>query len=262
LKTTPMILLIGGTSETAFLASALAGAGFDVLVSTATDVPLALGGHPKVTRRVGALDLAGLLRLANECGVRLIVDASHPYATSVRSNARRAAAQLKIPYVSWVRPRVLDEDEDVIFGENHRLAAEAACSFHVPVLLTIGSRNLTPYVSAAKQAGVELIARVLLHPSSLEACHRAGIQESNIIVGRGPFSLEENLAVLRRFNIGVIVTKDSGVAGGVPAKIEAARLHGCRVVVVQRPKEPGGLAFSDVAALVTAVHRAIRYAEY
>ncbi len=34
-----MILLIGGTSETAPLAEALAGAGFKILVSTATTSP-------------------------------------------------------------------------------------------------------------------------------------------------------------------------------------------------------------------------------
>ncbi len=252
-----MILLIGGTSETALLATALAGAGFDVLVSTATEIPLAVGTDPKITRRVGALDRAGMLRLATGRGVSVIVDASHPYATSVRANARRTAAQLKIPYFGWVRPPVLDRDADVIFCENHQLAAEAACSFRRPVLLTIGSGNVAPYVAAAKQAGVRLIVRVLAHRDSLEACRRAGVQESDIISGRGPFSVEENLAVLRRFNIGAIVTKDSGAAGGVPAKIEAARLHGCRVVVVQRPEESGDPTFSEVSALVDAVSSVI-----
>jgi precorrin-6A/cobalt-precorrin-6A reductase len=69
--------------------------------------------------------------------------------------------------------------------------------------------------------------------------------------------VEENLAVLRRYKIGVMVTKDSGAAGGVPAKIEAARLHGCRVVVVQRPKGPDGQTFSDVSELVAEVVGAI-----
>ncbi|MBF0509675.1 MAG: precorrin-6A/cobalt-precorrin-6A reductase [Deltaproteobacteria bacterium] len=43
-----MILLIGGTSETASFAEALAAAGFDVLVSTATDVALEVGRHPRI----------------------------------------------------------------------------------------------------------------------------------------------------------------------------------------------------------------------
>ena len=51
-----MILLIGGTSETAPLASGLAGVGYEVLVSTATDSRLNVGDHPRISRRAGRLD--------------------------------------------------------------------------------------------------------------------------------------------------------------------------------------------------------------
>ena len=49
-----MILLFGGTSETAPLAGALLAEGWSVLVSTATDTPLALPEGAR--RRVGRLD--------------------------------------------------------------------------------------------------------------------------------------------------------------------------------------------------------------
>jgi len=252
-----MILVIGGTSETAPLASALAETGLAVLVSTATDVTLDVGNHPNVTRRTGVLDQAGMSRLITERGIRLIVDASHPYATSVRATARKTAAVLGIPYVSWARPPALEQDQAVIVRENHELAADTACSFGLPVLLTTGSRNLLPYVAAALSAGVELVVRVLPHTDSLDACRAAGVREENIVTGRGPFSIEENLEIMRRFEIGVVVTKDSGGAGGVPAKIEAARAHGCRVVVVQRPEESACTTFSDISELVAAVRTAI-----
>ncbi len=44
-----MILLIGGTSETAPLASGLAAAGYEVLVSTATDAPAGDRDHPRIS---------------------------------------------------------------------------------------------------------------------------------------------------------------------------------------------------------------------
>ena len=77
-----MILLLGGTSETVAIASALADAGFNVLVSTATDVPLNVGDHPNISRRSGRLDPDQMAQLANQQGVIAIVDASHPYAAS------------------------------------------------------------------------------------------------------------------------------------------------------------------------------------
>ena len=60
----------------------------------------------------------------------------------------------------------------------------------------------------------------------------------------GPFSKELNLAIIRQYGIGALVTKASGGAGGFWDKVEAAREAGCALVVVERPlsgdrKEPG-----------------------
>ena len=246
-----MILLLGGTSETAPLASALAVAGFKVLVSTATEVPLNVGDHPNISRRSGKLDHDQMVQLVNEQGVMAIVNASHPYAASVRANARSVADQLKIPYLSWVRPPIPEQDGLISSVPDHDAAAKLAFSFGQRVLLTTGSRNLKPYVREANETGTRLVVRVLSHPSSMEACRKAGISDDNIVSGRGPFSVEENLALIKRCGIGVLITKDSGVAGGVPEKLEAAHLAGCRVVLVQRPAGSTGVeGFNDVSELV------------
>lgn len=250
-----MILLLGGTSETAPLATALAERGFQVLVSTATDVPLDVGSHPNLSRRSGPLDLESMAALAEDVGVRVIVDASHPYASEARSNARAAAERLGIPYLTWVRSTAIHGDHTLHVAPDHESAARIACSFGKPVLLTTGARNLLPYAREAEAGGVVLVVRVLPHESSLEACRDAGIPESYVVTGRGPFSVEENRSVIRRFDIKVIVTKDSGEAGGVPAKLEAAREEGCRVVVVGRPVDTAEMTFSDFGELVMEVTR-------
>lgn len=251
-----MILLFGGTSETASIASALATAGFKVLVSTATDAPLDVGDHPNISRRSGKLSLDQMVRLVNERGVIAIVDASHPYAASVQANARGVADRLKIPYLSWVRPPIQELNSLISLVPDHDTAAKVAFAFGLPVLLTTGSRNLKPYVREANETGTRLVVRVLSHPSSMEACRKAGVSEDNIISGRGPFSTQENLSIIKQFDIGVLVTKDSGVAGGVPEKLDAARLAGCRVVLVQRPaKLSGAEGFNDVSELVRELCR-------
>jgi precorrin-6x reductase len=58
---------------------------------------------------------------------------------------------------------------------------------------------------------------------------------------------------MREFGIGALVTKDSGVEGGFPAKMEAAQLEKCRVIVVRRPEEISEQIFSSVPRLVDAV---------
>ena len=306
-----MILLIGGTSETAPLATGLAAEGFEVLVSTATDAPLAIGDHPRISRREGRLDEAGMVALAREKGIRVIVDAAHPYAVTAHAAAVNAARRLGIPCLVFRRPEALpaesgrhgegdppqasgrndsfaadhtevasrandDGHQDppirtfsgagtgagraensgapVRFAAGHAEAAATAFALGRPVLLTTGSRNLAPYAGEARRTGVPLAVRVLDAPESLAACRAAGIPEERIIAGRGPFSLEENRAAIRRFGIGVIVTKESGLAGGLDAKLAAAIRENCAVVVIRRPALPAGvLAFDRPTALIAAL---------
>jgi precorrin-6A/cobalt-precorrin-6A reductase len=252
-----MILLIGGTSETAPLATGIAGAGYAVLVSTATEAPLAIGEDPRISRRTGRLDENGLVMLGKEKGIRAIVDAAHPYAVEVHAAGQQAARRLGIPCLTFRRPEgVFGEtaDDGIRFAGGHTEAARLAFAVGRPVLLTTGSRNLAPYVAEARRTGIPLAVRVLDAGESLDACRAAGIGTERIIAGRGPFSVDENLAVIDHFGIGVLVTKESGAAGGLDAKLAAARRASCRVVVIRRPSLSGGLpSFDDPVALIAAL---------
>jgi precorrin-6A/cobalt-precorrin-6A reductase len=249
-----MILLIGGTSETSPLAAGIAAAGYNVLVSTATDAPLAIGDHPRISRREGRLDAEGMVALATDKGIRAIVDAAHPYATAAHAAAKRASERLGIPCIVFRRTAVDIKGKNIRFAAGHAEAADIAFAFGRPVLLTTGSRNLAPYAEAARRTGIPLAVRVLDAPESVDACRAAGIPEDRIIAGRGPFSVEENLAAIGRFGIGVIVTKESGRSGGVEAKLAAARRADCLVVVIRRPQIPAcDPVFDDPATLVAAL---------
>jgi precorrin-3B C17-methyltransferase len=52
---------------------------------------------------------------------------------------------------------------------------------------------------------------------------------------QGPFSKRANEALWADWNIDCVITKESGDAGGLPAKIEAARALNIPVMVVNRP---------------------------
>jgi precorrin-6A/cobalt-precorrin-6A reductase len=194
-----------------------------------------------------------MVALGHEKAIRAIVDVSHPYATNVKANAESAASELGIPYLSWIRAPALTAEKGLHFVDTHVEAAALAFSFGRAVLLTTGSRNLTPYVEQRDRTGVRLVVRVLPHSDSLEACRRAGIDDHDVIAARGPFSVEENRAAIRKHGIGVVVTKDSGAAGGVPAKIKAADDEGCMVVALRRPAESSTLFFSNASELVAAL---------
>ena len=248
-----MIVLLGGTSETSTIALALAQAGYSVIVSMATDIILDTGNHPNIMTRRGRLDVAGLSDLIRERTAKAVVDATHPYAEEVHHVARTAGYLSGIPVVRFERPSLLGSYKEIQQAVSHDEAAKMCIAFKRPLLLTIGSRHLVSYVDIAYKENLVLIARVLPHPESLEACRRAGLKENGIVTGRGPFSVEQNRELIRKFDIGVIVTKESGAAGGFCEKIEAAHLEKCHVVVVVRPFSKSDLSVSNIPALLESM---------
>jgi precorrin-6A/cobalt-precorrin-6A reductase len=229
-----MILLLGGTSETVAIAEALVKQGWEVLLSTATTMASRGQMPAQVRMRCGMLDEQGIAQLIRNEKITAVVDATHPYAEAVSQNAWQACQATGILYLAYERP--CTRVEPVHNVPNHQVAAKQAFSFGKPVFLTIGVRNLAPYSAEARRLGIALKARVLNHPDSVAACHEAGLSEHEILCADGPFTVEENRSHLKGF--GVLVTKDSGEAGGVDTKVEAARQRGCEVVIIERPKRP------------------------
>lgn len=249
-----MILLLGGTSETAAIADGLAESGHDVLVSNCTDTPLDVGSHKRIRLRFGALDAQGMRDLIAGEGVSRLVDATHPYAVNVSEIARTVCREMNLPYYRLERPRLELDYRGLHVVSDHIEAAARACSLGKVILLTTGSRNLKPYVDECKKTQRALFARVLPREDSLRQCRDAGIREDHIIAARGPFSVEQNEAAIRRRGVDALVTKESGKEGGVPEKLEAARRCACQVVLVERPAAKSGPAgYGTVHALLSAV---------
>ncbi|MCA1797165.1 MAG: precorrin-6A/cobalt-precorrin-6A reductase [Geobacteraceae bacterium] len=149
----PHILLLGGTSETASIADKIAMGGYEVLVSTATDVELAIGENEVIKRRWGRLDRDQLAALIEQEQMSAVIDATHPYACNVHQAARDAAKHSQCPYLRYQRRTMVTESGEVLLAHDHDEAARLACAEGQPVLLTTGSRHLAPYVTQARRNG-------------------------------------------------------------------------------------------------------------
>lgn len=252
-----MILLLGGTTEGRAAARTLAAAGWPVLVSVATPYGAALAREgfagPVV---VGRRDAAALAALVGERGVRLVVDATHPFATEAHRNATRAAAKCGVPYLRYTRPQApLPADPRVIACADFATAAQEAAARGPVIFLTTGSKTLPLFLPAARAAGCRVVVRVLPEPAVVAACREAGLSPGEIVALQGPLPVELNLALFHAYGATVVVTKESGAVGGQDAKIGAALTLGIPVVVVRRPPEPPGAVFTpeQLLARVTEV---------
>ncbi|MEU7208874.1 cobalt-precorrin-6A reductase [Streptomyces sp. NPDC044989] len=228
------VLILGGTTEARRLAELLAAEppeGLRVTNSLAGRVaaPRTPPGEVRVGGFGGAEGLAGWLR---EHTVDLLIDATHPFAGTISFNAARAAATAHVPLLALRRPGWEPVEGDV-WHEAGTLTEAAALlpSLGRRVFLTTGRMGLSAF---ADLDDLWFLVR------SVDAPEPPQPSRMEVLLERGPFTLEGERELLRRHRIDLLVTKDSGGAATAP-KLTAAREAGVPVVVVRRPAVPDGV---------------------
>ena len=250
-----MILLLGGTSETPEIANLLAESNCSVLISNLTESMVSWDLSSAIRLRHGALDVNGMCDLIAAESVTAVVDAGHPYAQELRNNAIEACSQSRILYYRYERPGVRYAGYDVEFADDHQQAAATAFTIGRCALLTTGTRNLESYVKIARSTDSKLYVRVLPCKGSMDACKEHAIANDHIIAEQGPFSIGQNIEVIKEHSIDILVTKDSGIAGGVNEKLEAAKECGIKVIVIRKPAvtQKPEVTFSEINELIKKV---------
>ncbi|WP_424639260.1 cobalt-precorrin-6A reductase [Embleya sp. AB8] len=236
-----MVLVLGGTAEARVLAARLDGVpGVRVVSSLAgrTSAPVLPVGESRVGGFGGVPGLVAWLRARS---VAAVVDATHPFAARISANAVAACAEVGVPLLRLQRPGWTAGPGDRWHpvdsaDEAARLLPELARR----VFLTTGRLETAPY---AHLDDLWFLLRSVELPTG--ALPRA----CELLLARGPFTVEEEIALLRDRRIEAIVTKDSGGAL-TAAKLTAARELGLPVVVIRRPevRAPGQVGDVEAAA--------------
>jgi precorrin-6A/cobalt-precorrin-6A reductase len=221
------VLLLGGTSDARRLATLLVDAGYDVVSSLAgrTREPLLPAGRVRIGGFGGVDGLAGYLR---DERIDVLIDATHPFAARITANAAAASRASRVPSLILRRPGWAASPGD----DWHRVASlEAAAARLVPdqrVFLTTGRQGLAVF------AGLD---RCWFLARSVEPPEGAVPRALEVLLDRGPFTVDGERRLMAGRRIDVLVTKDSG---GADAKLVAARELSIPVVMVDRPALPPG----------------------
>lgn len=240
-----MILLLGGTTEGRRLAELLDEAHVPYVLSLAgrTSNPIVRG-----TVRTGGFGGAdGLAAYLIGSAIEVVVDATHPFARTMSTNAAAACHQAGIPLVRLDRPGWSTHPlaHTWTWVDDHAAAAAAVLLLGASrVLLTVGRLHTLDYSPALDQLAV--LARVAEPPSGdLPPTWR-------LLQARGPFTIQGEGHLLRSHRIDTLVTKDSG-GEATAAKLAAAAEAGVRVVMVRRAGRGNGEAVDSVEAALAAL---------
>jgi precorrin-6A/cobalt-precorrin-6A reductase len=221
------ILILGGTTEARLLGQQLAiRDDWAVTLSLAgrTASPLA---QAVPVRSGGFGGTAGLMQYLRGNEIHALIDATHPYASTMSAHAQSAAAHTHTPLLCLSRPpwcaitgdRWTEVDDA---GEAARtLGAEPR-----KVFLTVGRHEITAFVSAPHHHYLIRSVDPVDPPVALP--------HASYILDRGPFGEDRERDLLREHKIDVIVAKNSGGAA-THGKIVAARSLSLPVILLRRP---------------------------
>jgi precorrin-6A/cobalt-precorrin-6A reductase len=224
------ILILGGTRDARLIADMMVDIGHEVTTSLAGVT--AQPNLPKgLIRRGGFGGAKGLRDYLIAEKFHVLIDSTHPYAVQISANAATAAKDLPIVHLRFERGpwHPTSEDHWTVVA-NVASAAESlppgAC-----VLLTIGRKEIAPFLTRRDVSGV---IRTIEPPVNALPANWRLVQE------RPPFSLVSETTFMRAEVISHLVTKNAG-GTDTSAKLEAARILGVDVVIIDRPTKSGGI---------------------
>lgn len=224
------VLILGGTAEARRLAERLA-ARADLAVTVSLAGRTAAPAAQAVPVRTGGFGGAqGLSRHLAAERIDALIDATHPYAAIISTNAAVAAAKAGVPLLALRRPpwapvtgdrwtEVADTMEAVLaLGREPRR-----------VFLALGRNEVGHFAQAPQHYYLVRSVEPVDPPLA--------VPRAAYVTGRGPFAEADDRTLMAGHGIDVVVAKNSGGAATY-SKIAAARALGLPVILLRRPVLP------------------------
>jgi precorrin-6A/cobalt-precorrin-6A reductase len=235
------VLLLGGTTEAGLAARALAEAGVDAIYSYAgrTDAPAA----PPLPVRIGGFGgVAGLVAFLSAEHISHVIDATHPFAAQMSRHAVAACRAATLPLIAFERaPWAAGPGDRWACVPDLSAAAEALGNRPQRVFLAIGRQHLDAFSGGPQH---HYLLRLVDPPRG-----PLPLPRHEVVVARGPFTVEGDTALLRSRRVDVVVARNAG-GQGAEAKIAAARALGLPVIMIDRPEMPPRPVAREVAEVM------------
>jgi precorrin-6A/cobalt-precorrin-6A reductase len=219
-------LILGGTGDANRLADTFLRERIDAIYSYAgrTQIPL---GHALPTRIGGFGGAAGLADFIRAERITHVIDATHPFAAEMSRHAVDACDATGIPLVALERtPWIRSEGDNWIEVADIDHAVGALPKQRARIFLAIGRQHIAPFAAKPQHA---YTLRFVDAPDDAPT-----LPDAEIIVSRGPFTIDGDRELMQGRGIQWLVARNSGGVGA-RAKIDAARELGLPVIMIARP---------------------------
>jgi len=234
------ILLLGGTSDAITLAKKLLELNVNLIYSIAGIVR-----QPQLNCRIHSGGFQGKLAdYLQQQQIKILIDATHPYAVNISQQAKQACTTTATPYLQYIRPAWQPNKNDNWISFD-----------------TIDSllEHLKPYKKPFFTLGQKPIDHLDKIPNQQHWLIRTATQthikhpKATIIKQIGSFSIANELELFKHYQIDALICKNSG-SNKVSAKLSAAKQLNIPVFMQNRPSEKiQGDYFSNIDELIEEV---------
>lgn len=226
-----MILVFGGTTEGRKAAEVLEEAGKAYYYSTRSDgqkIDLVHGIH-----LTGGMEVPEMIDCCREHGIRLIIDAAHPFAEDLHRNLLFLAKHIHAPIIRYDRIYP-PHDSSLIWCKDYDDAVRQLEAQHISRLLALTGVNTIGRLQPFWKKHDHCWFRILNRRASHFIAMANRFPEERLVY----YETDDTADLIRQLRPEAIITKESGLSGGFNEKVEAARRAGLKVFVVERPDYP------------------------
>lgn len=249
------IAVIAGTSEATDFINMLPDI-YDVTAFAATEQGKKILEDTKCSVCVGRLNEIGFTgKLKN---FDAVADLSHPFAVVVSDTVKKVCLKLEIPYFRAGREHISYDYEKIIYVNSKEDAADYLEKYNGNILFTTGVNTLSFYENRLKDKKDKIWARILDTDDSRKIAYGS---ELNIIYALPPFSENDTSDILEKYNIGIMVSKDSGKRGGLDEKIKAAEKNSVSVLIIKSPENGIVQTMEEILIEIEKLRKGEKYAE-
>lgn len=228
-----MILILGGTTEGRSATRIIDEAGKSFYYSTKGNEQDIISCNG--IRLTGPLDGRSMKTFCEEKGIRLIIDAGHPFAEQLHHTVADVSEQTGIPVIRY--DRIYMEAytaNDIIWCSDYNDAMNKFEQDDIHHLLALtGVQSIAKLKPFWSQCNCHF--RILDRDSSRLIALQHDFPSDRLIYYHPN---EDERLVLQIIHPQAILLKESGLSGGFKEKVEAARQENVRIYVIKRPEMP------------------------
>lgn len=229
-----MILILGGTTEGRLAANTLDESGSPFYYSTRGDEQEVSLHHG--IRLQGGMDAEAMELFCRQKGIRLLVDAAHPFAEELHRNVATVGQRLQVPVIRLERIYPPRTACPVIWCAGYDEAVKKIQQSHpASLLLLTGVQSIARLAALWKDENIRCHCRILDRDSSRLLADRQGFPRERLCYYHEG---EDERIVMEQLHPKAIVLKESGLSGGFKEKVEVATSLGIQVFAIQRPLLP------------------------